>query len=169
MTSSASDALPVEGHFESRAAFVASVRQCFATLAERGANEVWICDADFADWPLNEPEVIEHLTRWCRPSRVFNVLASDYSVLERRCARWVEWRRVWSHLVRCRAPEESSRAIPLPTLLVAPGVATLRLFDRRLFRGDVSLDAVAARRELEALDAVLQRSTDSFPAHTLGL
>jgi hypothetical protein len=159
---------PVEGHFESRTSFVQSVRQCFAALSEQGAKEVWICDADFADWPLNEPEVIDHLTRWCRPSRVFNVLSSDYSVLARRCPRWVEWRKRWSHVVRCRAPEESS-PIPLPTLLLAPGVATLRLFEHRLFRGEVSLDAFAARREREALDALLQRSSDSFPAHTLGL
>jgi len=168
MASSDPDQRLFEGHFESRAAFVESVRQCVAALAEHGANEVWICDADFADWPLNEPGVIEHLTRWCRPSRVFNVLASDYGPLERRCPRWVEWRRNWSHLVRCRAPEES-RALSLPTLLVAPGVATLRLYDRRLYRGEVSLDATAARRELETLDALLQRSVDSFPAHNLGL
>jgi hypothetical protein len=168
MASSDSAQPPLEGHFESRAAFVQSVRQCVVAFSEQGANEVWICDADFADWPLNEIDVIEQLTRWCRPSRTFNVLASDYGVLERRCPRWVEWRRMWSHLVRCRAPEES-RAMSLPTLLVAPGVATLRLFDRRLYRGDVSLDAGAARRGLETLDALLQRSVDSFPAHTLGL
>lgn len=168
MASSESSLQPFEGYFESRAAFVESVRRCLAAVAAQGANEVWICDADFADWPFNDVEVIDDLTRWCRPARMFNVLASDYSVLARRCPRWVEWRQRWSHLVRCRAPEES-RAVALPTLLVAPGVATVRLFDHRLFKGEVSLEASAARREMETLDALLQRSVDSFPAHTLGL
>ena len=57
----------------------------------------------------------------------------------------------------------------MPTLLLAPGVVTVRLFDREHVRGSVSHDPADAIRARELVDAISQRSSEAFPATTLGL
>lgn len=153
---------------DTRADFQAAVRQAFADIAAAGARDIWLCDEDFADWPLDEPEVIAHLSQWAVAHRTCTVLASDYAVIQRRHPRWVQWRRQRAHVVQCHAPDES-QANPLPTVLLAPGVVTLRLVDRVHVRGSVSGELSDAVRERERLDALLQRSVPAFPASTLGL
>lgn len=159
---------PASRLIETRTEFQGALRQAFADIASAGPREIWMCDADFADWPLNEPQVIEHLSQWAMGHRTCSVLALDYDPLQRRHPRWVQWRRQRAHVVRCRAPDEAD-ALRLPCVLLAPGVLTLRLVDRVHWRGSLSTDVADAVPEREHLDALLQRSVDAFPASTLGL
>jgi len=46
---------------------------------------------------------------------------------------------------------------------------TVRLFDRHLWRGEISRDAGQRVRALEWFDALAQRSSESFASTTLGL
>lgn len=159
---------PASHLIETRTEFQSALRQAFADIASAGPREVWMCDEDFADWPLNEPEVIENLSRWAMGHRMCTVLALNYDQIQRRHPRWVQWRRERAHVVRCRTPDEADR-LNLPCVLLAPGALTLRLVERVQYRGSLSTDIADAVRERDHLDALMQRSIDAFPASTLGL
>lgn len=152
----------------SRSEFHEAVRSAIAEAAASGAREIFICDPTFADWPLGERSVIEDLTRWAGAQRRLHVHAHRYDEITRRHGRWTEWRRQWSHLVVCRTdPELEER--DYPAICLIPGVVSVRLFDAVNHRGLASheaSDAVACR---EIIDALLQRSVETFPATTLGL
>jgi hypothetical protein len=151
-----------------RGDFLDAIRSAFADVAAQGCREMWISDIDFADWPLSEQPVIESLTRWAYAHRKLIVLATTFDEFPRRHARFVEWRRQWSHVVECRITDESEAA-DVPTLLLAPGVVTVRLLDRVHYRASVSLEEADAVYCRELIDAISQRSNEAFPATTLGL
>jgi hypothetical protein len=152
----------------SRSEFQASLKQAFAMIAESGVSEIWLCDENFADWPLNEPEVVALLARWSLSHRRCHVLALDFAALQQRHPRWVQWRRDRAHVVHCMTPDESGGA-HLPSILFAPGVVCVRLSDRIHYRGRLTTtveDTVRVREEVAALS---QRCVEAFPASTLGL
>jgi hypothetical protein len=152
----------------SRSEFQASLKEAFALVADSGASEIWLCDENFADWPLNEPEVVALLARWSFSHRRCHVLALDFAVLQQRHPRWVQWRRDRAHVVHCMAPDESGGS-HLPSLLFAPGVVSVRLADRARFRGRLTTAAEDTARMREEVGALFQRSVETFPASTLGL
>ena len=152
----------------SRSEFHAVLHEALAEIAAVGCREVFMSDGDFSDWPLSDAAVIASLTQWARSHRRLTLLAQQFDDLARRHGRWVEWRRQWSHLVECRTNTELEAA-KLPTLLLAPGVLELRLVDPVRYRGSLSHDAADLVQGREALDAVLQRSEETFPVTTLGL
>ena len=96
------------------------------------------------------------------------MLARSFDEVARRHARWVAWRRQWSHIVHCRTNNELE-AGEMPTLLLASGTLSVRLSDPVHHRGLVSYDKADEIRCREAIDAVLQRSVEAFPATTTGL
>lgn len=151
-----------------RGEFHTEVRSAFAEAAVQGCREILLCDPDFADWPLNEAALIEHLVAWASQHRRLTVLARNFDEFPRRHARWVAWRRTWSHVVECRANNELE-AGQMPTLLLMPGRLTLRMVDMEHHRGSVSRATADAVRAREQFDAVLQRSEESFPVTNLGL
>ena len=151
-----------------RGEFQSALRLAFAEAAATGSRELWLIDNDFADWPLSERAVIEHLTEWAASSRKITLLARNFDELARRHARWVEWRRQWSHIVSCRTNTELE-AGDMPTLLLAIGTVSVRLSDSVHHRGRVSHDTADEIRCKEMIDAVLQRSEEAFPATTTGL
>ena len=153
---------------ESRSEFQEALRQAFADIASAGSREIWMCDEDFSDWPLNDAQVIDHLSRWAMAHRSCTILALNFDAVQRHHPRWVQWRRERSHVVRCRTPDDADR-LNLPCVLLAPGTVALRLVDRVLYRGSVSTHFADAARDRERLDALMQRSVDAFPANTLGL
>lgn len=145
-----------------------AIRDAFAQAAARRCREILMCDEHFADWPLNESGVVENLMQWASPQRKLIVLARGFDEIARLHPRWVAWRRTWAHAVECRANRELESG-QLPTLLLIPGLLTLKLVDKVHYRGSVSRhagDAVLAR---EAFDSVLERSEEAFPATQLGL
>jgi hypothetical protein len=152
----------------SRSEFHAAVRGTLAEVATQGCREMLWSDVDFSDWPLSDPALIDTLTRWAASHRRLIVLATQFDDIVRRHARWVEWRRTWSHVVSCHANDELEPG-QMPTLLLAPGVVCLRLVDAQRYRGSVSRDVADALRWRESFDAVLQRSAPALPATTLGL
>lgn len=152
----------------SRSEFHNAVRDAFAEAASVGCHELLLCDANFADWPLGERAVIEHLASWATSHRRLTLLAEDFSELQRRHPRWVEWRQTWSHVVHCRTNTELEGG-QMPTILLAPGLLSVRLSDATHHRGQRSHEAAEGLRCRELIDAVLQRSDEAFPASTTGL
>jgi hypothetical protein len=160
--------LPPPRIITSRSEFHDALRDAFAQLADQGCREVFICDPNFADWPLGERAVIESLTRWAYAHRKLTVLAETFDEFHRRHPRWVEWRRQWTHVVECRALAEVD-AGQLSGLFLAPGVLTLNVLDAEHYRASLSFEPADAIRVRDKLDALLQRSDEAFPATQLGL
>lgn len=152
----------------SRNEFHDALRRAFAQAADAGCREILLCDDDFSDWPLGERRVVEDLTRWAASHRSLTVVARHFDEVVRRHARWVEWRRNWSHIVQCRVNNELE-AGQMPVMFLAPGATSVRVVDAEHHRGVLSHDKADAIVWREALDAVLQRSEESFPATQLGL
>jgi hypothetical protein len=144
-------------------------RLVFAEAARIGCRELWLCDVDYADWPLSERAVIDSLSQWAYSHRRLTMLAAGFDEIVRRHARWIDWRRQWSHVVDCRALDERIEASQVPTLLLAPGVVTLRIFDTVHHRGSISHDPADAIRCRELVTDLFQQSSEAFPSTTLGL
>ncbi|WP_418315292.1 hypothetical protein [Piscinibacter sakaiensis] len=159
---------PASVSFLTRGDFRAAFRQAIAHLAEHGCREIYLCDRDYADWPLGEPEVVDLLTRWAMPHRKLVVLAARFETLQRQHPRWVAWRRTWSHIVDCRQVADDD--VPaIPSMMIAPGQLSLRVHDPIHFRGRLAFTRPEEVRDWEELDAFLQRSAESFPVTQLGL
>lgn len=152
----------------SRGEFHAALRSAFAEAAASGCRELWLCDEDFADWPLGERAVVEQLNRWAASNRRLTLLARSFDEVTRRHARWVEWRRNWSHIVACRTNTELASG-EFPAVFLAVGLISVRLSDTPHHRGRLSHEKAEEVRCKEQIDAVLQRSDEAFPATTTGL
>ena len=152
----------------SRSEFLDAIRTSFAAAAEEGAHEILIVDPTFADWPLSEREVVESLAVWVDSRHTLTLFAHSFDEIARRQSRFLDWRRQWSHVVHCRNDPELEPE-QVPTMLLAPDVACLRLLDRVRHRGTLSNRAVDMADCREALDALLQRSVEAFPVTPLGL
>lgn len=155
-------------HFLSRKDFQQSFREALAQLARQGCREVFLCDRDFKDWPLGERSVVDDLTRWAMSHRRLTVLAASFDTVQRDHPRWVTWRRQWSHVVHCRQVDEADAPL-IPTMVLAPGVLSLRVHDPVRFRGRLSFELSDGVRDRDDLDAFLQRSHEAFPVTNLGL
>lgn len=160
-------------NFAGRAEFQRLLVETLAWAAAHGSRELHAWDANFVDWPLSEPAALNALAGWARTGRQLHLLALQYDDLLRRHPRFVRWRRDYAHCVTARAVEPELRLEAAPeSLLLAVGPessVTLRLFDRHLWRGEISLDAAQRLRGLEWFDALAQRSSESFAPTTLGL
>jgi hypothetical protein len=159
--------------FAGRADFERLLIEALAWAAEQGCRELHAWDASFVDWPLSDAAALAALAAWAKPGRQLHLLALQYDDVLRRHPRFVRWRRDYAHCVTARAVELELRLDGAPQsllLLAGPqGAVSLRLFDRHLWRGEVSMEAAQRLRGLEWFDAVAQRSSDSFAPTTLGL
>ena len=152
----------------SRSEFHEALRGAFSLAASVGARELWLCDEDFADWPLGERAVVDELNEWAQSRRRLTVLAHSFDEVARRHGRWTEWRRQWAHVVECRTNGEIEAA-QMPTICLVSDIFSVRLSDPVRHRGMASREAADALACREAIDAVSQRSIETFPATTLGL
>jgi hypothetical protein len=152
----------------SRDEFHTALRSAFAEAARTGSRELWLMDADFADWPLGDSGVVGQLDLWVSSQRRLTLIAHDFDAVAARHARWVRWRRTWSHVVSCRSNAEVE-ADDLPTLLLAAGTVSVRLSDKLHYRGRHAHDRAEALRCKEMIDAILQRSEEAFPVSATGL
>ena len=159
-------ALP-EGRFGGRSEFGVLVRQALAAAATQGWPEIIWCDPDFADWPLGERVVAQALNDWSSSGRKLTLLAVRYDVMLGRHARFVTWRRTWSHLVECRKCSAAS-ADNLPSALWSPVWMFERLDIQRSI-GVTSSDAVRRIALKERLNERLLNSSAGFGASVLGL
>ena len=155
------------GRFEGRLEFAELVRRSFALAAEQGWREIIVCDANFEDWPLGERSVAQSLHDWAATGRKLTMLAQNYDEVVRRHARFVTWRRTWSHIIECRSSASVS-ASDLPSAFWSP----VWVFERMdLVRSTGVAGPEAARRLAlrERLAEKLQRSSPAFAATTLGI
>lgn len=159
-------ALP-EGRFEGPQAFAQQVRVALETAAAEGWREIILCDADFSGWPLGERAVAQSLHDWSASGRRCTLLARRWDDVHRRHARFVAWRRTWTHIIDARG---CAAADPLefPSALWSPGWVLHRIDpDHGVgYSGCEPARRVALR---ELLDGWLARSAPAFAATTLGL
>lgn len=153
---------------DSRAAHGAALRALLLEAAQAGTPELYLCDRDFAAWPLGERDVVEAFAAWVGARRRLTLLAADFGPLSLRAPRWHAWRRQWSHVVQCLAVHEEL-AGRVPSLLFAPGLAALRLYDAERWRGRVHREPAELVACRECCDALMQRAEESLPVTTLGL
>lgn len=157
-----------DDRIDGRGAFEDAVRAAFAEASVAGWRELYLCDADFAHWPLGERAVIDSLSQWIGGGRRLTLIALHFDEVVRRHPRWLQWRRQWAHVVDCRVAADVP-ADDMPTLLLAPGALSLEVADTLRWQGRISRDAAVAIRVRERIDAILQRSVESVPVTTLGL
>lgn len=162
----AGTALPT-GRFAGRKAFQQIVREALACAAREGWHEIILCDANFEDWPLAERAVVESLEAWSATGRRCTLLARRYDEVVRRHARFVTWRKTWSHIIDARACA-SADPLELPSAIWTPGWVLQRLDPERC---NGVAGAEPERRVMlhENLQEWLRKSSPSFPATTLGL
>jgi hypothetical protein len=173
MNDDAQDAGPGPGitlpskRFEGRDEFRQLVRDALAAAARDGWRELILSDADFHDWPLGEPAVVESLQAWSRTGRKLVLLARRYDALARSHPRFVQWRGRWSHIISA-AGVRSADPLELPSALWSPGWVLER---RDVERCNGYCGSEPERRLLlrENLNGWLQKSAPAFPATTLGL
>lgn len=135
---------------------------------QAGPTQLWLCDSDFAAWPLGQPRVVEAFARWARSRNRLTLLAASYAGFAQRVPRWMAWRRQWSHIVHCLAVHEEVAA-GVPTLFYAPRLVALRLHDRERYRGRSHRSPLELTGYAELLDALSQRAEEGLPVTTLGL
>ena len=159
-------ALP-EGRFSGRESFRDRVRAALASAAAEGWREIILCDATFEDWPLGERAVAESLQAWSSGGRKCILLARHYDEVPRRHARFVTWRRMWSHIIDARACP-SADPLELPCAIWSPGWV-LQRHDPVHSTGwcGASPERIVLLRE--QLNEWLLKSSPSFAATTLGL
>lgn len=156
-----------QGPFEGREAFAGIVRSALAAAARQGWREIILSDASFLDWPLGERAVAESLQAWSKAGRRCVLLARRYDDVLRQHARFVTWRRTWSHIIEARGCA-SADELELPSVILAPGWAMQRLDPDRCV-GVCGSEPERRLRLRELLNEWLQKSSPAFPATTLGL
>jgi len=162
-------AWPLAGLIDTRTAFQAAVRGVLAHAMEKGVRRMHWISPDFEGWPLDEPLLLDALSDWARPRTTQLVwLSTDFEGLRRRAPRLVTWRQHWSHVLQCRAPDDDAGS-ELPSLLLADDKLVIKLTDRSHWRGRISCSAADIQAEREQIDALLQRSSETFPVTTLGI
>ncbi|MBS0506524.1 MAG: hypothetical protein JSR53_03980 [Proteobacteria bacterium] len=160
-------ALP-SGRFEGREAFQQLVRGALACAARQGWRELVVSDASFHDWPLGERAVVESLQQWADSGRRLTMLAADYGELQRRHARFVQWRVRWDHIVVCRRAGAVD-PLDLPSAIWSPQWVLQRHDPLRCI-GVTGAEPERRTVLREALNEWLERkSAPGFPASTLGL
>lgn len=156
-----------QGRLQGRTVFQQAVRDALLQAVREGWNEIIVCDANFADWPLGERAVADALQAWSRGGRRFVMLAMSYEGIPRWHARFVKWRQTWDHIIECRVCRGSD-ALGFPSVFWSPSWVMQRIDIEQ----DVLLcDHEAARRVglRQLLDECRRDSTPGFPASVLGL
>lgn len=156
-----------QGRFAGPQEFAQLVRDALAAAAQAGWRELVLSDPDFADWPLGERAVAEALHAWSGSGRRCTLLARRWDEVVRRHARFVDWRRTWTHIIDARGCRNADRA-ELPSAIWSPDWVMQRVdLDHGVgWCGSEPARRVALR---ESLDHWLGKSSSAFPATTLGL
>ena len=156
-----------DARFEGPLQFAALIRSAFATAAAQGWRDMIICDSTFEDWPLGERTVAQSLNDWAKSGRKITVLAKNYDEIMRRHARFVTWRKTWSHIIECRVNTAISPD-DMPSAMWSPVWVFQRVDQARSigFSGAETTRRVALK---ERLNECLKLSSPAFSSTTLGL
>src|SRR3569623_1168880 len=156
MDNGSSQALPA-GPFNGIDEFRQLVRDALAAAATEGWREIVLSDPGFDDWPLGERAVAQSLADWSRSGRMCILLARRWDEVVRRHARFVTWRRTWSHIIEARGCP-SADALEIPRGIWTP----TRVLARRatvLSRGYTGGEPDRRLTLREKLDEWLSKST----------
>jgi hypothetical protein len=156
-----------QGRFEGREAFRQLVRDALACAAREGWPEIILSDSNFEDWPLGERAVAQALADWSRPGRRCILLARRYDAVVRLHARFVTWRRTWSHIIEARGCP-SADAQEFSSAIWSPRWVMQRL-DIERSNGVSGCEPQRCLLLRELLNEWLLKSSPAFPAVTLGL
>ena len=167
-TPAASEPSLPEGRFDGREAFGGIVRAALENAARQGWQELVFSDPDFADWPLGERASIQALQAWSATGRRFVLLAQRFDVIERAHTRLVPWRRMWDHIIECRAVRPAAGSPGVPSAIWTPEWFAHRA-DPERSRGVCGFDPRARRELRETIDESWRVGRPAFPASTLGL
>jgi hypothetical protein len=155
------------GRFAGRDDFRQLVRDALACAAREGWREIILCDPDFSDWPLGERAVAESLRAWSASGRHCTLLACRFDDLAVRHARFVTWRKTWSHIIDARACT-SADPLEFPSAIWSAGWVLQRLDPQRC-NGYSGPEPERRLLLQENLREWVGKSSPSFPATTLGL
>jgi hypothetical protein len=157
------------GVIDSRTSFRDQLARSVVGAAIEGRRELIWVDADFADWPLDNAQVLDAITRWARrPERRFLMVASSFDDVPRRHPRFTQWRRTWAHRIDCRVAAAVDTS-EMPSLMLAGDLYSLQLMDRNVWRGRWLDDEADQRAWREVVEAILTRAEGGFAANVLGL
>lgn len=132
------------------------------------ARDLWLADPDFADWPLDEPEVQSALSAWLRQGgRQMRIAGQHFDLTARRHPRFARWRRDWSHAVAVWTPGDADLPWPVCGLLAGP--LWLQRQDASDWRIRPTTGAAGVRGVSAQIADFLQRCEPAWPATTLGL
>lgn len=153
---------------EGRQTFGSAIRDLLMSLPERAAREVWMMAEDYEGWPLDEPAVLEALSRWTRlPGCRMRMVGGDFEAVQQRFPRFSEWRRHRGHVFEAWQPATTERAA-LGCWLIA-GAQAIELLDEQHWRARLVSDPAALRALNEKAVALLHRCEPGWPITTLGL
>jgi hypothetical protein len=156
-----------DGPFDGRIAFQAHLQAALAAAARQNWREIILCDPEFVDWPLGERAIVDALQAWAAAGRSLVLLAQRFDVFEREHARFVHWRKMWSHIIDCRAC--NGPGLPqVPSAIWTPSWFLHRL-DVEHGRGVCGYLPERRRALRERIDECLRHARPAFPASTLGL
>jgi hypothetical protein len=156
-----------QGAFDGRLAFREHLQSALAAAARQNWREIVLSDPHFDDWPLGERAIVDALQAWAAAGRSFVLLAQRFDVFEREHARFVTWRRMWSHIIECRAC--NGPGLPeVPSAIWTPSWFLHRI-DIDHGRGVCGREPEGRRALRERLDECLRHARPGFPASTLGL
>lgn len=162
--------IPSFARFTNQQEFVEMYCLCMIEACESEANQLILCDTNFANWPLSNQEVLNAMQKWAAALsnlRIMDVLCLTYDILAKEHDAWVRWRRQWEHRVRCGSVdavlEES-----IPSIFWSEH-CVLVLNQPELFQGFVSNDRQRVVRWRAQLDTFLRNSQPAFPVTVLGL
>jgi len=91
----------------SRGEFIALARELLSSLGSSSGRDITLVDADFSPWPLDDPAVVDALTRWVQlPGRRLRLVGARFDIIERGQPRFSAWRKPFAHAVECLTPTE---------------------------------------------------------------
>ena len=153
--------------FSGRDAFAQLVRDAMAAAAQQGWRTIFVCDANFEDWPLQEKAVSDSLHAWSKSGRRFVMLASQYDHVTRYHARFVSWRKSWDHIIECRTCS-NVRGADFPSAVWSPAWAMRRL-DLVHSTGVCGSEPSRRVQIRETLNELMLGSAPGFPSSVIGL
>lgn len=162
------------GPFDGPGEFADRLRHVLAGAASQGWTEVVLSDPDFADWPLGERAVVQCFQDWAARGRSLCLIAGHFGVFDRHHARFVQWRRMWDHIIQCRACTPGrggslgAGAHDVPSAVWTPH-GYLHRIDSERSRGVSDVDAAGRVALRHALDDCFQKGRPAFAASVLGL
>jgi len=152
----------------SRGEFIALARELLSSLGASSGRDITLVDADFSPWPLDDPAVVDALTRWVQlPGRRLRLVGARFDIIERGQPRFSAWRKPFAHAVECLTPTELD-ASDLPAVLLFDA-SYLALLDREQWQGRWSAERRAWLVQRERIDALVQRCEPAWPVTVLGL